>query len=235
MLLIEMWRAAGCENDVGRECDQFGCIFANLFGAGRPARVDAHIMAVDPAQFPQPAEERRDAGSAFRIVRGGAHEHADAPHPLALLRARRERPCGSAADERDELAAFQLIELHSFPPAKGALQDIESQAISQRACWNFAAPTSWITLAVIRVATSLTASILRSSEPIQAPRPSATTSRPPLPRFTRWPRFWRKITNSPPSSFLSIPRFFMRWVIRFLSSVLYFALLRIAFISACIV
>src|SRR5262245_60728831 len=94
------------------------------------------------------------------------------------------------------------------------------------------APISWITFAVIRVATSLTVSILRSSEPIQSVRPLATTSRPPLPRFTRWPRFWRKITNSPPSSFLSMPSFFMRWMILFLSSGLYSALLRIAFISA---
>src|SRR5215472_2476331 len=101
--------AAGCENDVGRECDQFGCIFANLFGAGRPARVDAHIMAVDPAQFPQPAQERRDAGSAFRIVRGGAHEHADTSHLVGLLRARRERPRGRRAAECDQ----------QFPPSDG--------------------------------------------------------------------------------------------------------------------
>ena len=33
-----------------------------------------------------------------------AHEHADAPHPLGLLRARRQRPRRRAADERDELA-----------------------------------------------------------------------------------------------------------------------------------
>jgi len=34
----------------------------------------------------------------------------------ALLRARRERPgSGSAAEQRDELATFQLIELHSVP------------------------------------------------------------------------------------------------------------------------
>src|SRR5262249_42978838 len=53
-------------------------------------------------QFPQPAQERRDAGSAFRIVRGGAHEHADTSHLVGLLRARRERPGDRrAADERD--------------------------------------------------------------------------------------------------------------------------------------
>jgi hypothetical protein len=57
---------------------------------------------------------------------------------LALLRARRERPTSSrAADERDELAARQLIELHfgALPPG---LQDIELARISQRACWHLA-------------------------------------------------------------------------------------------------
>jgi hypothetical protein len=33
-----------------------------------------------------------DAGLPFRIVRGCGQEHADAPHPLALLRARGKRP-----------------------------------------------------------------------------------------------------------------------------------------------
>jgi hypothetical protein len=46
-------------------------------------------------------------------------------------------PRRRAAKQRDEGAPFQLIELHSFP-ARAALQDIELQAISQRACWNFA-------------------------------------------------------------------------------------------------
>jgi hypothetical protein len=38
----------------------------------------------------------------------------------ALLRARRERPHRrSAAEQRDELTPFQLIELHSFPTSQG--------------------------------------------------------------------------------------------------------------------
>jgi hypothetical protein len=42
--------------------------------------------------------ERRDAGLSFWIVGSGAHENANAPHPLGrLLRARRERPCGRYA------------------------------------------------------------------------------------------------------------------------------------------
>src|SRR5262245_25961210 len=40
---------------------------------------------------------------------GKIHEHADAPHALALLRPRRERPCHRGAQQRDELAASYSI------------------------------------------------------------------------------------------------------------------------------
>jgi len=39
-----------------------------------------------------------EAGLTVWIVRGRVHEHADTPYPLALLRARRERPRNRAAD-----------------------------------------------------------------------------------------------------------------------------------------
>jgi hypothetical protein len=43
----------------------------------------------------------------FRIVSSQIDEHPDAPHPLALLRARRERPPGRrSAQEGDELPPF---------------------------------------------------------------------------------------------------------------------------------
>ena len=67
-----------------------------------PAGVDPHVAAVGPAQLLQPLQERRDAGLRFRIVRGRGHEHADAPHPLGLLRARRERPRSRRATENTE-------------------------------------------------------------------------------------------------------------------------------------
>ena len=77
--------------------------------AGGPASVDPHVAAVGPAQLLQPLQECREAGLRFRIVRGRAHEHADAPHPLGLLRARRERPRGRrAAEKRDELAPLHV-------------------------------------------------------------------------------------------------------------------------------
>jgi hypothetical protein len=47
----------------------------------------------------QPLQEPRDAGLSFRIVRGQVHKHADPTRPLALLRARRERPRGRRAAE----------------------------------------------------------------------------------------------------------------------------------------
>jgi hypothetical protein len=37
-----------------------------------------------------------------RIVLGEAREHADAPHPLRLLRAYRERPRSRAAAKQDD-------------------------------------------------------------------------------------------------------------------------------------
>jgi hypothetical protein len=41
--------------------------------------------------------------------------------------------CRAAAEQRDELASFQLIELHSVPcAARAGLQDIELARISQR-------------------------------------------------------------------------------------------------------
>ncbi len=42
----------------------------------------------------------------------------DAPRPLRLLRACRERPRRRAAEQRDELTALQLIELHSMPTSQ---------------------------------------------------------------------------------------------------------------------
>src|SRR5215470_2762428 len=46
----------------------------------------------------------------FGIAGRATHQHTDPPHPLAWLRARRERPCGGrAAKQRDELAALHSI------------------------------------------------------------------------------------------------------------------------------
>src|SRR5258705_12460871 len=86
----------------------------NVVGRG-PAGVDPQVAAVAPAQLLQGLCERREAALPFRIVRAPIREHADAPHALAILRPCGERPRGGrTADERDELAPFQTIELHQI-------------------------------------------------------------------------------------------------------------------------
>jgi hypothetical protein len=43
--------------------------------------------------------ESCEARLSFSIIGDGIHEHADPPHPLALLPARRERPRRRAAEQ----------------------------------------------------------------------------------------------------------------------------------------
>jgi hypothetical protein len=71
----------------------------------------------------------------LRIVRGRRHERTHAPHPLGLLRARRERPRGyRAAEQRDELTTFHVapvlshrkIAHASVRQEAAALQDFDS-------------------------------------------------------------------------------------------------------------
>jgi hypothetical protein len=66
-------------------------------------KVDQHLT-----RYPQKMPDHRRLCSGDRDRQ--RHEHADAPHALRLLRARRERPrrC-RAAEQRDELATFHRI------------------------------------------------------------------------------------------------------------------------------
>ena len=58
----------------------------------------------------------------------GAHQHADEPHPIGLLR--RQRAPRRAARKCDELASLQLINLHSIPYEAGTRTSIEPNAKS---------------------------------------------------------------------------------------------------------
>jgi hypothetical protein len=61
--------------------------------------------------------ENHDPRLSFRVIRD-SHQHADTPHAIWLLRARRERPrSGGAADERDEISPFDLAQYHLLPRA----------------------------------------------------------------------------------------------------------------------
>ena len=67
---------------------------------------------------------------AFRIVRGERHEHADAPHPLGLLRARGERPC-YAAPPRSVMNSRRRI---AFPKLGTSRIWLSTQAIKAGIC-----------------------------------------------------------------------------------------------------
>src|SRR5262249_9271231 len=112
------WYRAGClqqcrdgrsrsrQDHIRGERNQFGRISAKAVSVTlTPADVDEHVTADRPARLLHALNERNKAGLSFRVVGAGVHEHAEAPHALALLRARRQRPHRCAAEQRDELAA----------------------------------------------------------------------------------------------------------------------------------
>src|SRR5215469_14066742 len=56
---------------------------------GSPSLVKLHVYAIRPSEFCELLPERPDADAHFGIVLGIRHQNPDAPHLLALLRARR--------------------------------------------------------------------------------------------------------------------------------------------------
>src|SRR5262249_12903457 len=99
---------------------------------------DAHVAADRPTRLLQPLKERRKAILGVPIVRSRGHQHADAPYPIALLRARRERPrCRRAAEQRHELASFQWLMSPVLPIGRiahlGGAEDLLHCGISSRA------------------------------------------------------------------------------------------------------
>jgi hypothetical protein len=71
-----------------------------------PPKVHPQV-AIGPTQVRKRLRERKVATLPLRIVFVVWHEHADAPHAVALLRPYRERPTRRAAEERDEFAPLK--------------------------------------------------------------------------------------------------------------------------------
>src|SRR5215831_6598455 len=92
------------ENDIDFQSNELGCELGEAFAASlRPAIFDREIAAVDPAEI---AHSLHEGGGPLALRRRAARsEQSDGRH-LRLLRARRERPRGRAAEQRDELAAL---------------------------------------------------------------------------------------------------------------------------------
>ena len=67
-------------------------------------KVHPHVAAIGPTQVRKCLNDRRDARLHHGIVFVVRHEHADAPHTVALLRVRRERPRRRAAESGNEFA-----------------------------------------------------------------------------------------------------------------------------------
>src|SRR5262249_5162015 len=79
-----------------------------------PPELDRNVLAFDIAGLRKAATE---TGHEWFVLLGRCRiEEPDHRH-RRLLRTRRDRPCSRAADERDELAPLQLIDLHSVPAA----------------------------------------------------------------------------------------------------------------------
>jgi hypothetical protein len=98
------------EDQIEPHLDELAREIPDSLGVARaPAVLDLDVAPVAPAEFLQRSGERGHEGWPGRIALGNAHEHADAPRPLALLRVGRERPRRRAAEQRDEFAPFHSI------------------------------------------------------------------------------------------------------------------------------
>src|SRR5262249_160899 len=107
---------AVCHDDFRRKRDQFFRVSANPRRiTATPSDFKLHIAIFGPTQLMQQLYEHRETG-LLGCRFGRTHEHADPPHPLGLLCARRERPrCRRAAEKRDELAASHSITPSASP------------------------------------------------------------------------------------------------------------------------
>jgi hypothetical protein len=84
--------------------------------SGCPANFDLKIASFLPAQLRERIAKRREPRLRCRIALRNAHQHADAPHPVALLRSRSERPCCRASKQREELASLHVPSIPGLHP-----------------------------------------------------------------------------------------------------------------------
>src|SRR5262249_11197719 len=113
-------------------CNELGGIGPDILRIARaPDDVDPCIAMVYPARLLQPPTKCSNAdarvGSAF-----DPHQRADEAHALALLRARRERPCDAAGEERNERAALHSIT--SSATCRGHHSDLVLRSAHALAC-----------------------------------------------------------------------------------------------------
>src|SRR5262249_6187391 len=98
-----------CQDHLGSQGDQLFRENLRLSAGRRKAIFDADIAFFRPSTLLEPLPECREAGPRCLIVLGEAHQYADPPHSVGLLRPRRERPRGSRAAQCGK----------QFPPSDG--------------------------------------------------------------------------------------------------------------------
>jgi hypothetical protein len=108
LLCRDGWRGCHRNNDIDLEADELGRVLCvPLIAALCPAILNAQIATVDPTEFAEPVNK---SGNPLALNRRRGTQEPDGRRFARLLRARRERPRHRrAADERDELATFQLM------------------------------------------------------------------------------------------------------------------------------
>jgi hypothetical protein len=115
-----------CEkNEVGLQRDELCRQSLPRLLVVAPADVDAKVAAGRPARLLKGLFEYSDADLRVRIALGKRKQHADPPHPIDLLRPRRERPRHRAAENRDELSPP-----HGAHPRPGITPSIAGLGVS---------------------------------------------------------------------------------------------------------
>ena len=80
------------QDEIRRQRNQLRRVAGAVNSPSRRAVLDPNVAAHDPAQLPQALTKGRDGVLTIPVRPRTDHEHADPPHALGLLRARRERP-----------------------------------------------------------------------------------------------------------------------------------------------
>src|SRR5262249_39665239 len=112
-LQCDYYPASASQNHIWRQGEGLHsggfCLF-NIVNA--PTIVDPKIAAYRPPTLLKAFLERHEVRLTLWFIFGSWCQHAYAPHSLALLRSRRERPCCSTTKSREKIATTGLHPPH---------------------------------------------------------------------------------------------------------------------------